>query len=312
MLELGRKEQNLLGGIWLQILVVALLVFAYTQAIRQLHHRREESVRLREQLTMAREEVARQGGRPTLKDLQAEVAALKSSFWAADALNSIRQRLEGLGQAQAAIRELGIQVGQEPVKILEGPAGLPELGLQFYPLTVSGQGTTQAVAVLLAGFQDPTFRPEAPLRRIHLKALELSGIQPVAFQLEWWVPVARAGGEVAPLRRDIPGPAAGAAKTLEGAAPSEPPSVRPRVSWGNRVEPFLSPFDRRGAIQIPDQKRSEFRLAGIIWDPDYPTCILNDQPLKLGDRLDQYRVVLMTPETVLLQKGEEELFLSLQ
>mgnify|MGYP001604280936 CR=1 FL=1 len=48
---------------WTVLAFVVLLVFAYTQAIRQVKLSKDLSLRLREQLTVAREQVAREGGK---------------------------------------------------------------------------------------------------------------------------------------------------------------------------------------------------------------------------------------------------------
>ena len=46
-------------------------------------------------------------------------------------------------------------------------------------------------------------------------------------------------------------------------------------------------------------------LSGILWDPQKPIAILNDQMVSVGDELDDYQVLEIRPDRVLLSDGTE-------
>ena len=53
MLELGRRERHLISGLVLQVVVVGISVFVFTQAIRYLKYERTRFLELREQISQA-------------------------------------------------------------------------------------------------------------------------------------------------------------------------------------------------------------------------------------------------------------------
>jgi len=286
MLELGRKEQHLLGGIGFNILIVGLLVFVYTQAVRQLNLGRDLSQRLREQLTVAREQVARQGGRsPEVVQLQQRVAELKGSMVSPDGLEDQRKRLERLAAERFGIREAKVTATELPTEKVSIPLeGQQDLEIHLHALEMKGTAPVRGLAGLIAAVGDPVFKPVCPLVAMELK--------PQGFLLRWLVAVSPDSS--GSLQQDLP------------AAAAAPPA------WGPREEPFLSPFSHPNALRLPSEKRDAFRLSGILLQQDgSSTCVINGQALKPGDWVGGYQVVLITRDAVLLEGKGEELLLRL-
>ena len=293
MLELGRKEQHLMGGLGFQLLIILLLVFAYTQAVRQVKLAKELSGRLREQLTVAREEVARQGGRPDVSVLKARVAELKSALISREGLPLQAKRLERMAQERFGIRNARVSSAGQPVEKLSVPLeGQPDLEIQLCPLEMKGTAGSREISGLLDEVSDPAFKPLCPLVAMELKTTEPAGIQPVEFVLRWVMAVS--------------------ADSSSGSSEPAPSASAQPLPWGWREEPFLSPFVHPNALRIPAEKLGLFRLSGIVQEGKTgPTCLINGELLKPGDRVKGYQVVLIVRNTVLLEGKEEELLLSL-
>lgn len=281
MLELGRKEQHLMGGIGFNILIVGLMVFAYTQAVRQVNLSKDLSLRLREQLTVAREQLARQSGRMDLAQIQAQVAELKGSMVSPDALGAQAARLGRLASERFGV-EGKVTVSEQPVeKVSE---------ILLHALEMKGTAQTRALAGLAAVVGDPAFRPVCPLVGMELHRAGPGENRPVEFLLKWLVAVSP----------DSPHPAQQAL-----------PDSGPRIVWGPREEPFLSPFSHPSALRLPTEKQASLQLSGIIQQEGSFTCVINGQALKPGDRVGGYQVLLITPDVVLLEGKGEELLLRL-
>jgi len=294
MLELGKKEQHLMGGLGFQILIVGLLVFAYTQAFRQIKLGRDLSQRLQEQLIVAREQVARQGAHPDSAALQAQVAELKSSLIPRSALEGQARRLEKLAEERFHIRDVHVKGGDAPTEKLSVPLeGQPAFEVHLVTLEMKGKAASRSIAGLLSGVSDPAFRPLCPLIAMELKDTEAVENQPVEFTLRWVVAVSTDSSS---------GPATAALLPSPGRAPA----------WGWREEPFLSVFGHPNALRIPAEKLDPFHLVGIVYEgTSGPTCIINEEVLKPGDWVKSYQVVLITRNAVLLAGKGEELVLFL-
>lgn len=289
MMELGRKEQHLLGGIGFNILIVGLLVFAYTQAVRQLNLSKDLSLRLREQLIVAREQLARQSGRTDLAQVQAQVAKLKESMISPDGLKAQAGRLERLASERFGV-EGKITVSDQPVQKVSVPLeGQQALEILLHSLEMKGTVQTRALAGLVAAVGDPAFRPVCPLVGMELHPAGPTENRPVEFLLKWRVAVSP----------DSPP----AQQTL--------PASGPRIVWGPREEPFLSPFSHPSALRLPIQKQASLQLSGILQQEGSFTCVINNQVLKPGDWVGGYQVLLITPSAVLLEGKGEELLLRL-
>ena len=291
MLELGRKEQHLMGGWGLFILVVVLMVFAYTQAIRQVKLGRELSARLQEQLAVAREQLARPGPRPELPALKARLGEFKASLAAPDSLADQSRRFEKLA-GRLGIRDVRMEVAESPSKKISVPLEEEaDFQVHLVGLEMAGRASTRRIAALVAVVADPAFKPVYPLVAMELGAgAGTDDDEPVEFTLRWMVAVSP--DSTAPVQSGLP-------------APREPPP------WGWREEPFLSPFSHSDALRLPAEKTSPFRLSGILQQSGTATCVINGIVLKPGDFIREYRVVLILPGVVLLEGKGEEILLRL-
>ena len=291
MLEHGRREHHLLSGIGVQILMVALLVFAYTQAIRQLKHSGEMRDRLEEQLTVARDQLARHSRRPDVESLQREVAELKSTLLSKQGLEELAHQLRDLVEKEYRVRDLEVKAGDRPTQALSIPLdGRMDFEAQLYVLELSGATTSRTAAVLAAALGRPSSKLLAPLVAMEMKRSGPKEEEPVRLSLRWLLAVSPGSTEAA-----LPGS----------------PAVPAKQEWGWREEPFYSPFERRSALKIPAEKLSRFHLTGIVWDEAAPACVINGMALKPGDAVAGYQVVLITPQAVLLEEEGEELLLRL-
>ena len=283
MLELGRKEQHLMSGIGVQILIVGLLVFIYTQAVRQLNRGKDLSQHLQEQLTVAREKVARQGGKSELAQLQARVADLKGSMVTPDGLVDQGQRLEQLAAERFGIRGVKVTTSELPAEKVSIPLeGQPDLEIRLQALEMKGAAPVRALAGLIVAVGDPGSKPLCPLVAMELK--------PQEFLLRWLVAVSP--DSTGSVQKGFPAPAA-------------------LPAWGPREEPFLSPFSHPNALRTPPERKGEFRLSGIVQQDGSSTCVINGQVLKPADWVGGYQVVLITRDAVLLEGKGEELLLRL-
>ncbi len=291
MLELGRREHHLLSGIGVQILIVALMVFGYTQAIRQLKNRQDLRGRLQEQLAVAREQLAQHSKRPDVAALQAQVAELKAPLLSSSMLNEAARQLTDLAKKEYGVEDLQVKVGERPTQVLNIPLdGRLDFEAHLYPLELSGTTTSRNAAALAAVMSDPSVKLLAPLVLMEMKQSGPGEDQPVRLSMRWLLPVSPSSAETA-----------------------LPASLRPPAApeWGWREEAFSSPLERRNALKIPAAKLSRFRLTGIVWDEREPACVINGTALKPGDPVAGYRVVLITQQAVLLEGDGEELLLHL-
>ncbi len=289
MLELGRKEQHLLGGLGVQLLIIGLMVFAYTQAIRQVKLARELSGRLQEQLALARDQLARQGGRSDLDALKAQMEELKGSMASPDGLDDQAGRLERLA-AKFGIQGARVSAEESPTEKIAVPMeGQPDLEIRLHRLEMKGTASSRDIALLVAAVGDPAFKPVCPLVVMELESPTSESGEPVDFLLRWLIAVSP--GSSGSIEPDL-------------LPPGTPPA------WGPREEPFLSPFSHPNALHAAGLK-APLQLSGILRGKTAPTCVINGQVLRLGDSVGGYQVVLIAPEAVLLEGKGEELLLRL-
>ena len=292
MLEHGRRENHLLGGIGVQILIVAIMVFAYTQAIRQLRNRGELKERLQEQLVVARDQLARHGKRPDLAALQEQVAELKGTLISSEALDELGNRLEKLAREEYGVQGLQVRVSDRPTQTLTVPLdGRLDFEVHLHSLELSGFTTSRNAAALVSAVGAVSAKLLAPLVGMEVKKADpLKSDQPVRVSLRWLLAVSpeTAGSAAIP--------------------PMAPPG---KITWGWREEPFLSPLEHRGALKVPSSELSSLRLTGILWEEGAPTCVINGVVLKPGEATSGCRVVLITQQAVLVEKDGKELLLRL-
>ena len=279
-----------MSGIVFNILIVGLMVFAYTQAVRQVNLGKNLLFRLREQLTVAREQLARSGGRTDLAQIQAQVAELRESMISPDALGSQAGRLERLASERFGV-EGKVTVSEQAVERISVPLeGQPDLEIPLYSLEMKGTAQTHALAGLVAAVGDSAFRPVCPLVGMEIHRAGPGENQSVEFLIKWLVTVCP--DSPLPAQQDLP---------VSG----------PRIVWGPREEPFLSPFSYPSALRLPEEKKASLQLSGIVQQEDSFTCVVNGQVLKPGDRVSGYQVLLITPDAVLVEGKGEELLLRL-
>lgn len=288
MVESSPRERHLLRGLLLQVAVVAALVFAYTQAVRQLKVQHERLLRLKEQLVEGRTKMDEKPDQ--------EFAHLKEELTRLTGLLSTREELETWAKelGRRAEEEFGfpdpeVSVGMVERKIEIPIEPLPSFKLELYAVELKGQTTTRSAAGLLAAVDRGRTMRLCPLETLELKSLSPASAQTVEARLKWLVAVS---DRAAPLPRPAP-------------APASP------LSWGGREEPFQSPFLFPGAVRPVRGRSPSFQLTGILWDPATPTAVVNGTLLKPGDRIQGWRLVLLTSRQVLLARGGDEILLSL-
>ncbi len=292
MLEHGRRENHLLGGIGIQILIVALMVFAYTQAIRQLKNRGEVKDRLQEQLIVARDQLAKHGKRPDLAALQKQVAELKGTLISSEALDTIGAQLEELARTSYGVQGLQVRVSDRPTQTLTVPLdGRLDFEAHLHSLELSGFTTSRNAAALVSAVGTVSAKLLAPLVGMEVKRADpAKSDQPVRISLRWLLAVS---------------------PDSDGAS-SPPPMAAPgKIEWGWREEPFLSPLEHRGAVKIPSSEGSFLKLTGILWEEGAPTCVINGVVLKPGESVAGCHVVLITQQAVLVERDGKELLLRL-
>ena len=296
MWEFERKEQHLLSGIGVQILIVGLLVFAYTQAFRQLKRERGMQIRLQEQLTMAREEVARRTETSAQVDaLEARIKEIQVSWVGPDELAVQVARLKRLAE-EFQVQSVLMKVSEVPTKTLRiAIPGKEDLQIQLHSVEITGSAEPLWIAALLTAVSRAEERPLRPLSDLNLQASSERG--PVQVTLRWLVPVSS---------QSLPKPRA---DEPEAPSPARTEAGIQRKEWGWRLDPFISPFVSPGVLRIPPEELAPYKLGGILWDPENPSCILNGVVLKPGDRVGDAQVVLITRETVLLERKGRELLL---
>ena len=292
MLELGRREHHLLSGLGVQVLVVVFLVFAYTQAARQIKSQKEMYLKLREQFQEAKLQVAREADKSNVQALQTEISQLYAQLLPPERLSELKEAIISL--AKNGFSFSNVEVKECPIeKTIEIsiPGGAP-LTVELRALEFSGTETTRGAAQLSAAALKSFSGLLCPLEEMELKGTKEERSPPVFVRLKWRVATSPQRGR--------------------GTLPAKE-SVRkePMMAWGLREEPFLSPFQHPSGALALVQPQGKFRLTGILWGEGAPSCVINDQILRVGDKLADYEVVLITPNAVLLSAAEEEVFLPL-
>lgn len=289
------KERSLLSGLVVQVLVIGMLVFAYTQAARQLKYQRSMYLELKEQLTRAKSQVEK-AGRQDLAQMQAQLFELESQMATPETLSDWARRVEILARDRFRFQNLQVKTGPEIKTIRVPVGGNPDFELRLQTLELSGSATTRDAAGLVASLNVAGTKFLCSLETMELKAQVPGEELPVHLYFRWLVAT---GTKIA-----------GTAEEKVKPDPW-PITAAPELHWGLRVEPFLSPFLSLGAYQIPGPTIAQFHLSGILWDSVAPSCVINGLLLKPGQLLDGYTLVLVTPRAVVLSKSQEEIYLSL-
>ena len=88
------------------------------------------------------------------------------------------------------------------------------------------------------------------------------------------------------------------------AVPADSPTGSYAQEWGE--SPFLMDRDhRRTAGPISEMDPEQYLLEGILWDPQAPSAIVNNQVVNIGDRIGPWRVAEIQKDKVILSNGED-------
>lgn len=296
-----RREMSLLSGLGIQLLVITLLVFCYTQAARQRNYQRDRYEQLKEQMIRSEARVLSEYPKD-LDRLQAEVEELMRQLPTREQLLDWTQALERAARERFGFQDLQVKLGPSEKTMPVSFKNSFPFEVDLLPLELRASATTQEVARFLADLKGGNEGLLCSLESMEMKALEPSAHKPVGVRVKWLIasasriPLMTLGKVVPPIKpADLKSPGPGNLS----------------LDWGWREEPFLSVTRFPSAIRIPAQTSSRFQLNGILWDPAAPTCTINGSVLKLGDSLLGYQLILITPTAVILQKGSEEILLSL-
>ena len=286
MLELDRREGHLLGAVWFQVLLIALIVFAFTQAVRQLNYEKERQGRLQEQVVMAREQVSKQAMvRQDLSSLQEEVADLRSHTVPVSELPAVSMRIKELAEQKFNLTGVQLKMGDSPVETLDVPIhDRQNQRIDLYMLNCMGQGSSRRITEFLAYLHDSNWRPLMALSSLDCQATESIAASPVAFTAQWAVAISPEAPEHKPV-----------------------PEYSVSVEWGNRLEPFRSPMEDP-SVYRPAPAPNLPLLTGLNLDPVPPLANLDGHWVKPGEQAGAYRVLYIGKTGVLLQdsKGKEQ------
>jgi len=292
--------------------VISFLVFFYTQAARQLKYQREEYFQLKEQLVRAEAQVIRQG-QTDLNQLQAEVLKVETYLPTREALMDWAQQSEPLARDRFGIHDFQIKVGASERNIPVVFQSSFPFEVQLLSVELQGTTTTRNTATFLESLKDPGIKLLCSLDAMELEASNPDQPQPVRLHLKWLVATSSTTPSLRQraLKESLKTPFL-TQPDVPSTEPNRWPAETPSLEWGWREEPFLSPVQHPSAVRIPARTLSHFRLTGILWDKENPTCVINGATLKPGDQAAGYRLILITPSAVILQKREEEVVLSLR
>lgn len=219
-MEPQRKEIHLLSGLGVQILIVGLLVFAYTQAIRQVKYQRELFQRLQEQLTMAREQMVRQGPTPDVALMQAQVQKIRPAFLALAEVSPQVERIKVLAEQGFHLQESRWNQSEEPAdSFTVSIPGRNDCEVVLYKLEMEARGSSRSAAGLLASVGPDSELPVFPLQTLEIQADPAEPGAALRISCRWLLPVAASLSSQDRLTKPGPRPA------------REP-------VWGEREEPF--------------------------------------------------------------------------
>lgn len=189
MVDLNPRETHLLRGLAAQIVIVALLVFSFTMAARQLRGGAERFHKAKEQLAQAKAQWAKAAQQPELKQIQAELFELESQVKTPDVLPGLMKRL---AEEQIGMRDLQVTLSPEPEQTLQKPvANQWPVTIQLYGLEVEGRGTLPQIIKLLAAAASPKAPWIMALDTLRLEAASADPAAPFQFRLKWLAAVKR-------------------------------------------------------------------------------------------------------------------------
>lgn len=80
---------------------------------------------------------------------------------------------------------------------------------------------------------------------------------------------------------------------------------------------FRDPFDAADAaptngVKTPAAEAEQPRLQGLIWNSALPTAMINGRVVKVGGHWNEYEIVAINKDGVLLRSGEQTTLLKLK
>ncbi len=295
-----RREMSLLSGLGVQILVITLLVFCYTQAARQRNYQRDRYEQLKEQMIRSEARVLSESPKD-LDRLQAQVEELVRQLPTREQLLDWTQALERAARERFGFQDLQVKLGPSEKTMPVSFKNSFPFEVDLLPLELRASVTTQEVARFLADLKGENEQLLCSLEFLEMQSLEPTAHKPVGVRVKWLI---------ASASRIPPMTLGKVAPPIKPADLKSPGTGNLSLDWGWREELFQSPLKNPSALRIPSRILSRFQLNGILWDPNAPSCVVNDIPLKPGGSLLGYQLILITPTSVILQKDSEELLLS--
>jgi hypothetical protein len=285
MLELGHREKHLLGAVWFQVVLIGLIVFAYTQAVRQLNYQKERQNRMQEQLVLAREQVSKQAAAPKkLEILQDEVADLRSEMIFLNELPEIGQKIQSLAEKKYGLSVLRVKEGDSPVGTFDLPIQDRQIQrIDLYLLDCWGRGSSRQIAGFLAHLNHPDFRPLMTLVSLNCQSSDAGTIPPVEFTAQWVVPISSDPAE---------------------RKPKPPADYEISFEWFERLEPFISPLDDPSTFT--QDLTGLPRWTAVELQGELLQAELNGRWFKPGDRINGWRILYIGKQGILFQDSQRK------
>jgi hypothetical protein len=87
----------------------------------------------------------------------------------------------------------------------------------------------------------------------------------------------------------------------KAAAPAVSTAKTQKLSW------VRDPFSGKAYIATRQAAYEDVRLYGVIWDASTPLAMINDKIVKVGDKIDKYKVLKITSQEVVLKDASGNL-----
>jgi len=181
--EHGRRERHLLSGMGIQMLVIAFMVFTYTQAARYRNSQRNFYLMTREQLVSAKQEVESRGALD-LSGLESRMSQVQNSLPRAEALSDWAKELETLAREEFGFRQVSARVGPLERIVAQGTEK-GSLQIPLYLVELKATATSRNVAGFPAALSPSKENLLSPLETMELAASPAGEPLPVTVHLRW-------------------------------------------------------------------------------------------------------------------------------
>ena len=183
IIEQKRRETHLLSGIGVQLVVITLLVFTYTQAARQLNRQREFYLRMQEQLVSSQKEIEMKG-KPDVSALEVQISHIQDVLPTMEALSGWAQEVEALARDRFGFKDISVEVGPLE-KIVSRKVGKESIEIPLYAVELKGIATTRNISDLLAALDQGRTNILSTLEEMKISASDLEQPTPIVVQLRW-------------------------------------------------------------------------------------------------------------------------------